>query len=460
MDFINREKELAFLEDKWRESKAQLIVLWGKRRIGKTELVKQFMKNKPHIYFLSESTNEPEQLRRFSAVIGQFFREPLLETRGFAEWEESFRYIKEKKKRLVLIVDEFPYLIESNRAIPSLFQKAWDEYWSKGNIYLILLGSSIAMMETEVLGHRSPLYGRRTGQWKIDPMTFEAASNFRKGKPFEDRIMHFAVAGGIPAYWLQFSGEKDFFKNLKDHVFKKGQLLYDEVEFILREELREPRYYFALLQAIAQGKRKLSEIVNVTGLSQPVANKYLGVLSDLKIVERELPVTEEKPLKSKKGLYRITDEFCQFWFKLVFPRKGELEVDRSDVVLNDIKKDLPQHLSNLYEKVAIELVLGHTDMFFPFTKIGRWWEKGEEIDIVGINPDLNSILFGEVKWTERPVGVNIYEALRDKSRKVIWGKKGRKEYFCLFSRKGFTEAMLKKARAEGIGLFTGEALPI
>lgn len=455
MVFIDREKELAFLEAKWRERKAQLIVLWGKRRVGKTELVKQFMMHKPHLYFLSESTNEHEQIRKFSSATGQFFKEPLLEKRGFAEWEESFRYIMEKERKFVLVIDEFPYLIDSNRAIPSLFQKAWDQYWSKSNIYLILLGSSIAMMETEVLGHRSPLYGRRTGQWKIDPMAFASVSNFRKGKPFEDCLMHYALAGGIPAYWLQFSGKKDFFKNLKDRVLKKGEMLYDEVEFLLREELREPRYYFALLQAIAQGKRKLSEIVNATGLSQPVANKYLGVLSDLKLVERELPVTEEKPLKSKKGLYRITDEFCQFWLKFVFPRRGELEIDRTGAVLNDIKKNLPQHLSAVYEKVAMELLMEHTGIFFPFAKIGRWWEKDEEIDIVAINPDVNSILFGEVKWTHKPVGVVVYEALREKSSKVVWGKPGRKEYFCLFSKNGFTDAMRKKARGEGITLFRG-----
>jgi len=458
MDFIDREKELAFLEEKWREPKAQHIVLWGKRRVGKTELVKQFMKGKPHVYFLSESTNEPEQLRKFSAAIGRFFEEPLLETRGFAEWEEAFRYIRDKKKRFVLVVDEFPYLIESNRAIPSLFQKAWDEYWSKSDIFLILLGSSIAMMETEVLGYRSPLYGRRTGQWKVDPMTFAAVSNFRKRKPFEDRLMHYAIAGGIPAYWLQFPNDKDFFKNMKDHVLKKGQILYEEVEFLLREELREPRYYLALLQAIAQGKRKLSEIVNATGLTQPLANKYLGVLSDLKLVERELPVTEEKPLKSKKGLYRITDEFCQFWLKFVFPRRGELEMDRVDLVVNDIKNGLPHHLASVYEKVAMEIILAHADRLFPFTKIGRWWEKNEEIDIVGINPDLNSILFAEIKWTEKPVGIDIYEGLKDKASRIVWGRPERKEYFCLFSKKGFTGAMLKRAKSEEVVLFRGEGL--
>lgn len=458
MSFINRKRELIFLLEKWKEPGPQFIVLWGKRRVGKTELVKQFMRDKQHLYFLSERTNEREQLKRFSSAVGQLFQEPLLETRGFSEWEESFRYIKEKKLKFVLTIDEFPYLIESNRAIPSLFQRAWDEYWSKSNVYLILLGSSIAMMETEVLGYKSPLYGRRTGQWKVEPMTFESVSQFREEKSFEDRLMHYSVAGGMPAYWLQFSQKKNFFLNLKDHVLRKGQVLYEEVEFILREELREPRYYFALLQAVAQGKRKLSEIVNATGLPSPVANKYLGVLADLNVLERELPITLEKPLKSKKGLYKISDEFFQFWFKNIFSRKGELEMDQVDMVLKDIKTSLPQYVSFVYEKVAKEILLKYSSTFFPFTKIGRWWDKNEEIDVVGFNSNLNKILFCEVKWTSKPIGVDIYASLKERSRKVVWGNENRKDYFCLFSKQGFTDAMFEEAKRDKVFLFKGEDL--
>lgn len=458
MKFINREKELVFLEEKWGEKKPQLIVIWGKRRVGKTELVKEFIKDKPHIYFLSESTHEYEQLKRFSYAVGQFFNEPLLETRGFGGWEESFKYLKDKNQRLVLAIDEFPYLIQSNPAVPSLFQKAWDVYWSKSNIYLILLGSSMAMMETEVLGYRAPLYGRRTGQWRIDPMSFESAGEFRKGKRFEDKLLHYSVAGGVPAYWLQFSTEKDFTKNLRDHVLKKGQMLYEEVEFILREELREPRYYFSLLQAIAQGKQKLSEIVNATGISQPVANKYLSVLSDLKIVMREVPITEEKPLKSKKGLYRIVDEFFRFWFKFVFPNRANIELDKVDHALHDIQKELPQYIASVYEKVAAETLWKFRDKLFPFTSVGRWWDKNEEIDLVAINREQNEILFGEVKWTGKPVGTNVLDELISKAQRVQWGKKGRKEFFCLFSRSGFTTQIMKRAKDEGIFLFRGNEL--
>lgn len=453
--FIDREKETAFLEGKYKDTRPQFIILWGKRRVGKTELVKHFIKNKPHIYFLAETTHEKEQLKRFSAIVGEFFKEPLLLTRGFDTWEESFKYIKEKKRKLILAIDEFPYLIQSNSGIPSLFQKAWDEYWSKGNICLILLGSSVGMMETEVLGYKSPLYGRRTGQWKIQPMSFFKITKFRQTKSFEDKALHYSVAGGIPAYWLQFSDKKDFYQNLKDHVLKKGEMLYDEVEFLLREELREPRYYFSLLQAIAQGKRKLSEIMNATGISQPVANKYLGVLSDLDIVEREVPVTEAKPLKSKKGLYRIKDEFFQFWFGYVFPKRGEIEMDRQDNVISAIKQDIAHHLALTYEKIALSTLQENANLFFPFDKLGRWWDRNEGIDIAGINKELNAILFVEVKWTEKPIGINILNELKAKSEKVQWGNNKTTKRFALFSRKGFMSDMMKLAGKEKIALFKG-----
>ncbi len=453
MPFIDREDELRFLEEKWKDPKAQLIVLWGKRRVGKTELVKQFIADKRSIYFLAESTSEKEQLQRFSRTLGRFFDEPLLQTRGFASWEEAFTYLKARKERFVLAIDEFPYLIQSNPAIVTLFQKGWDEYLAGSNIYLILFGSSMAMMENEVLGYRSPLYGRRTGQWLVEPMPFRAAGLFRQGKPFADRLAHFAVAGGIPAYWLHLGPGKGFEQNLREHVLRKGEVLYEEVEFLLRTELREPRYYFALLEAISQGKRKLSEIVNATGLGQPLANKYLGVLADLRIIEREVPVTEETPLKSKKGLYRISDEFSCFWFRFVFPRRGELEMGRQEAVAADIISQFPSYLGSVYEKVARETLVAHIDDFFPFSAIGRWWDRNEEIDVVAVNRDLGSILFCEAKATEKPVGTDILEALREKARKVKWGGADRKEFYCLFSRKGFTDGLLEQARKEGVVLF-------
>ncbi|MBF0546737.1 MAG: ATP-binding protein [Candidatus Riflebacteria bacterium] len=455
MAFLGRQQELAFLEGKWLEKASQFIVLWGKRRVGKTELIKQFCWEKPHVYFLADSTNEKEQLRRFSYALARFYKEPLLETRGFSDWEESFSFIRRKKKKFVMAIDEFPYLIVSNPAIPSLFQKAWDEYFHDGQIFLILLGSSISMMENEVLGYRSPLYGRRTGQWKLEPLPFNTAGLFRQKKSFADRLAHFAVAGGIPAYWLQFENEKDFYHNLF-HVLKKGEMLYDEVEFILRAELREPRYYFALLQSIALGKRKLGEIVNSCGLTLATANKYLGILADLGIVEREIPVTEKMPLKTKKGLYRITEPFIAFWFKYVFPFRSELEMGLVKDVIERIRKEESLFLSSYYEVVAREILRGYSLDFSQMSLIGRWWSRNEEIDLCGINSDKNELLLGEVKWTEKPVGTDIINDLKNKAVNIEWGNKNTSTHYCLFSKSAFTPDLMRLASKEKVILFHGE----
>jgi AAA+ ATPase superfamily predicted ATPase len=265
--------------------------------------------------------------------------------------------------------------------------------------------------------------------------------------------MHYSVAGGIPAYWLNFSEKKDFYHNLADHVLKKGETLYDEVEFLLREELREPRYYFSLLQAMAQGKRKLSEIVNATGISQPVANKYLGTLIDLDLIEREVPVTEEKPLKSKKGLYKMKDEFFRFWFRFIFPRRAEIEMEQVERVVHGIKQDMPQYLSIVYEKVAKDVLWEYSHLFFPFDSIGKWWDRNDEIDLIGLNKEMNKALFVEVKWTEKPVGTNILQDLKAKSEKASMGKKEITKHYALFSKRGFTDDVIRIAGNEGIVLF-------
>lgn len=317
------------------------------------------------------------------------------------------------------------------------------------------MGSSVGMMESEVLGYRAPLYGRRTGQWKVQPLSFSQASLFRSGRPFEDRVMHYAVAGGIPAYWWLFSPRKDFRRNLRDHVLRKGEFLYDEVEFVLREELREPRFYFSLLQAVAQGKRRLSEITNATGIPQPTANKYLGVLTDLDIVEREVPATEEQPAKSKKGRYRIKDHFFNFWFRFVLPHRGDLEMGYLDRSCDRITAELPQYLGGVYERIAAETLREHEKELFTFERIGRWWDRNHEIDVLALNRAENRAIAAEVKWSERPVGLEAYRVLQKKAEAAFSGDFRPTVTYALFSRKGFTPGMLRTAREEGVLLFRG-----
>ncbi len=460
MKFINRSEPLAFLNRENAERHAQFIAIYGKRRVGKTELVKQFFADKPHIYFLADKTSAHDQLKTLSTKIGEFYGDAFVAERGFGNWEQVFAFLK-NKDQVIWVIDEFPYLVEADSAIPSLFQKGWDEYLRDSQVFLILLGSSIGMMETEVLGYRSPLYGRRTGQLLLHPMDFEDSRQFFPRLNFEEALAFYAVCGGVPAYLLELKPQYDLWTNIRERVLTPESYLYREPEFLLNEELREPRNYFAILKALAAGKTKIGELVNETGFPKSKISKYLSVLTDLKIVEREVPVTEDKPEKSKRGLYRMTDLFFRFWFEFVFPYRSDLEGGEADSVLKKIKRSFPLYLSTIYEDVAREMTMKWSrqgKLPFRVSRVGRFWAKDAEIDLVGLSDEDNVALFGEAKWTNKAMSIGIYKQLKQTAGSVKWKSEKRTEYYILFSRSGFSDELKAARQTEPLFLVEGDRL--
>jgi AAA+ ATPase superfamily predicted ATPase len=454
MKFIDRERELNNLKAWWASKDAQLIVIYGRRRIGKTELIKRFIKDKPHIYFLAQQISEAENLKTLGKIVGEYFDDMILKEKGFDNWSTFFEYLKKHvKERLIIAIDEFPYLAESNKGISSVFQAGWDEHLKELPIFLILCGSSMAMMEREVLSFKAPLYGRRTGQLRLKPFSFFEASEFFSGLSFEDRLLYYSVLGGNPSYLSRVNPKKSWEENIVSLILSPASPLYSEVEFLLHEELREPRNYFSILKAIALNKTRISEIVNETGFDKSILHKYLFVLEDLQLIQKEYPVTEKNPLKSKKGLYRLQDQYFKFWFRYVLPNKSRLEEGREDLVLEIIRNDITSLVAENYEQVAREILSRDQTKIFSFDRLGRWWDRNEEIDLVALNEKEKKILLGEVKWSNKPVGLNILEELKRKSSLIDWERSKRKEYYCLFSKSGFTETIIKQAREERILLF-------
>lgn len=460
MRFVNRETELSFLNEKWAGNEAQLIIIYGKRRVGKTELSIQFAKDKPHIYFLCERIAAHKQLEKFTAGLAEYFKDEFLPQEGFKDWETAFKYISNKGEKIAVIIDEFPYLVETDRAIPSSFQKAWDLHLKDSRVYLILLGSSISMMEETALFYKAPLYGRRTGQFLIKPFRFREVQKVFPNKSFEENLAIYSIVGGIPLYLNKFH-HKNWLNVVKSEILKKGQPLYEEVEFLLREELKEPRNYFVILEALSLGKHKLSEIINETGFDKGTVSRYLAILDSLQITRKEIPITEKIPEKSRKGIYTIDDNFFNFWFRFIFRNRSLLEENKITEVAVKIKEANLELLAKNYEKVSGEILLSNIlnkKLPVEFSTCGRWWDKNEEIDLIALNNQTNEILFAEVKWTNKSVGANIYEDLKRKSQKVEWGKKDRREYFALFSKSGFTPAMKTMAAKENIYLFHKDRL--
>lgn len=458
MKFINRKKELAQLNEKWKSGNSQLFIIYGKRRVGKTELIKQFGKGKPFIYYLADKRNQTEQLKELGRIAGEFFNDIILAKRGFADWIEAFQYFKNSKRRFVMAVDEYPYLVESDKATSSLFQKGWDTYLKESGIFLLLSGSSIAMMESETLIQKSPLFGRRTGQLLVEPLSFEQAWKFFPKKSFSEFLKFYAITGGMPSYLLQMDNDLSLEENIVSKIFLPTEFLFNEIEFTLKEELREPKNYLAILRAISWGKRKFGEIANETGLKKNILTKYLSVLERLHLIEKDVPVTEFNKGKSRKGLHRISDNFFRFWFQFVYPYKSELQIGKTKEILEKYKICASSLEAVVYEGVCQEILQGFEDKIFPFDRVGRFWDNNTEIDIIGLNEKKRQIIFGECKWSSKPVGTNIYNDLKKKTSGVQWNHGKREEHFIIFSKSGFTDDMIALAKKENVALVYGNKL--
>lgn len=464
--FINRNAELGLLSQLYSSDRAELFVLYGRRRVGKTELLRAFCADKPHIFFIATLSSDAEQLATFSRQIYGFSHSEAPAGFTFPSWDAAFQALTDLpvEPRPLVILDEFTYLISGNKAIPSILQKVWDETLKNTKLMLVLCGSYIGMMETEVLGYQAPLYGRRTASTLLQPLDLPSSSLFFPHYSHEEQFLAWAVLGGMPYYLRTFSDKQDVFSNIRQHILDaRTGTLFNEPRLLLMEELREPRNYFSILRAIAQGRTRLNEITQASGVGEVNAvSRYLDILQQMRLITRRVPATENQPEKSKKGIYQIDDHFLRFWFRYVHPNQSGLDLGLADAILKQrILPDLDHFVSAAFEEAAIAFTarLAQTGRltFIP-ERIGGWWDRNSEIDVLAINRTEQAALFGECKWSVNPVGTAVLDDLKQKSQSLI------KEYdlqnvrFALFARTGFTPALEEIAKAEGIGLYTVASL--
>ena len=455
--FIDRKKELEFLNKEYQKQESSLVILYGRRRIGKTSLIKEFGKNKDMIYFLATEESENQNIEAFQKLVAENLKNTLLSSMKVENWEILFKQIAENstKNKKVIVMDEFQYLGKINTAFPSIFQKIWDEILKNKNIMVILCGSLINMMESQTLNYNSPLYGRRTGQIKLKQIPFENYKEFFNYKITEKELIEkYAVTGGVPKYIESFKEKKDIYEEIKENIMNKQSYLYEEPLFLLRNEVLEVGSYFSIIKSIAAGNRKLGNIASNLSVSPTNLSKYLQTLINLDIIEREVPVTESNPEKSKKGQYRIKDNFIAFWFQFIYPNKAFLEIEKDNIVLNKIKENfIDNHVAFVYEEVCKEKMWNlnaSEKLGITFDKLGRWWNNQEEIDLVGINQESGKdIIFGECKfYTNKLMDSKIYYKLKEKAKLVEWNKENRKEKYILFSANGYTEELKKLAKTK------------
>ena len=469
--FINRDQELSVLERMFQSGTAQFFVLYGRRRVGKTELLLQFCKEKRSIYFLASQLKERDHLRQLTEIARHAINDPLLQNLVFDDWESALIYFAQQaqEERLVLVLDEFQYLCEDNAALPSLIQRFWDLHGKNSKLFLILCGSQVSFMEREVLAERSPLYGRRTGQLRLIPLSYRDSGYFLPEYTAKEKLIAYGILGGIPAYLNQFTShfsnrlqdpcQRTLEQCIKNELLTPQGYLFDEVNFLLRTELREPRTYASLLHVIANGATRLNEISQRVGLDPTNANKYLSVLRELGLIRRETSVTERAPQKSRKGLYKIEDNYAKFWFRFVLPNRSLIESGNTDLVYQQIiAPNLSQYMGEIFEGICLQYVNRYWSEKLQVApkQVGAHWESDFEIDILTENVD-GSHWFGECKWWNAPVGENILNHLIGNATKVPsqWRRNPR---YILFSVNGFTETLKQRAEKEGIFLIEAEDL--
>jgi len=440
MTFYNRIEEIDALRSTFNSPQSELFVVYGRRRVGKTALLKEFCADRPHIYYLAAQEAESRQREKFVEQIAAAFNErvPRIE-----RWDEAFEYLAEKLQdtTMVVVIDEFPYLVEENDSIPSYLQALVDEQLEDSDSMLVLCGSSVSTMESEVLGHESPLYGRRTGQLDVQPFSFQQAYEIITYE-IADAIRSFAITGGTPMYLQLFEYEQTLSENIISQVLSPSAMLYNEPEFLLRTELRNPARYMSILEAIALGHTTPNEISGATGIDVGPLSKYLQTLRQLRLIEREIPVTASAK-KSKRSRYRVADEFLRFWFRFVEPNRSSIEEAPERVYDGTIAPTLPDHVATTFEKVCQEAVWEAIRMgeLESYSEVGRWWYGEDEIDIVGLSPSDDRLLMAECKWTTDPVGMDLVENLQSKAANLRWGPENRDERFALFSQTGFTDGL-------------------
>lgn len=473
--FVGREAELSFLEDRYRCRSGQLIVLYGRRRVGKTETLRQFCKDKPCVFFSCRECTDPLQLAAFSQKMFEYEIPAKKFIPSFVDWEQAFRSIPDlpfgERKRLV-IIDEFPYMCSGNKSIPSILQMLWDEYLKDENVMIILCGSSMSFIEKELLAEKNPLYGRATGIYRMNEMSFYDAMRFFPNYSDTDKITVYAVLGGIPHYLTQFDPEISPGENIRRNILTKGSVLYSEVEFLLHQELRETALYNSLIESIAVGNTKLNEIDSMSQIhSTAKTGVYLRHLIELGLVEREISVNAgaKETANNSRGIYRLTDNFFRFWYSFVFSNHSDLESGDADGVYRySVEPNLDRFASVAFEQVCRQFVREQQKrnaLPFRYSRMGKWFGKTTvrddrdhisiretEIDLLAVSADKRNYLVGECKYKNSPF---LYRDYLNAAAKLGPEQEHAAFSYAFFSRSGFDEKLLRAASENaGIRLYS------
>lgn len=459
--FINRQRELENLDKIYSQKTAQFIAVYGRRRIGKTALLNHWLDKNAKangIYWVAHRSSSKILLDDFSAAIA-----PCIGAKpgsvAFSSWENAFAQLVRlsENKRIVIVFDEFPYLIEANPSITSLLQAIWDQKLSKTKIMLIVCGSHYNMMQREFLSDRGPLFGRTTADILVDEIEPAKLHYFLPKYSIEQIIETFSIIGGVPKYLEMWDDGKPVFKNIEEQILSSVTIFRQEPMFLIQDEIPEVRTYMGILDAVGTGQTHQKAIGEKCGIPLPHVGKYLATLLNLGFVRRSVSVDALDQEKSRISSYEIKDRFLRFYFSFVRPQLPLLEQHRTARVLKEIEPHFAGYVvRNGFEEICRReiAIRGDRDLL-PFHPhyVGRIWNRQAEIDIAAIDHKSKSVILGECKWTERPIDDTIFNALRNKAE-LFPRLASFKKHFALFSKSGFTASLMKRSEKEGLFLFS------
>lgn len=446
-EFVGRTTELDLLDELWARDKATLLILYGRRRVGKTRLLTKWVQqaNRRALYWVAEPSSALDQLRSFSQAIYNFANPtlPAPPDFAFASWEQAWQQVSRlaQTERLALFVDEFTYLLEVDPSIAGKLQNLWDHLLSSTNLDLVLCGSHLGMMQRHLLAYQAPLYGRATAQLRLQPLPFGITSIYFPDYDADERVAIYAIWGGIPAYWERLNARQSISENIRRELLTPNNLMQAEPRLLLQDFLSEPHNYVGVLRAIANNARTQKEIATFTGLAQSHISQYLSILQDAGFVERRVPVTQ--PERSRLGRYHIIDPYLRFYYRFLINRQAQLALGVQDQALEEIKRHLRDFIGTYtWEELCREWVLRASakgELPVSVDQVGSVWTQAAQVDVVGINAMEKTLVLGECKWGPQMMGRNVLVDLVHKSAEIV-PKQGQWRVLYLgFARAGWSE---------------------
>jgi hypothetical protein len=454
--FIGREAELAQLEKLYSSPKFEFLIIYGRRRIGKTTILKEFSKRHKVLFFSAEEKNSALNLSDFGEQVLSYFGG----TNGlqFQTWKSAFEYISAHtaNEKTVIIIDEFPFIAKEDQSIKSVLQHIIDHKWQEQNIMLVLCGSSVSFMINDVMGYQSPLYGRKTSVMEITPFDYTiTAQYFPHYTPIE-RLKVYGILGGVPYYLQQFSDTISLAENISNTIVSSHANLRDEPLTLLRAELREPMVYNSILEAIATGATKPSEIASKIGDTVSKCSAYLSNLREMRLIDRITPCGEKQ--SGKISIYRLTDNFFAFWYKFLFSQKTKLELMEPMAFSTLIVENLSDYMGLAFEKICLQYLVRQArcgNLPFIPSALGKWWgndpalKKQDDIDVLGI--DGNQGIFCECKFKDEPFSLSDFNDLIAASN-IFTNITDR--FYYIFVKSGYTQAVKEESKNYQVKLLT------